>query len=153
MTHEQKARDLFSKGANCSQAVFAAFADELGMDTETALKLSSSFGGGMGRMREVCGACSGMFMVAGLVHGYSDLSDNEAKKAHYALIQKMAQEFRSENGSIVCRELLSGIHPDTSSTPTPRTPDFYKKRPCAEYVACAVRITENEFPELRNAIK
>jgi len=107
------------------------------------MKLASSFGGGMGRMREVCGACSGMFMVAGLLKGYSDMKADDEKKEHYALIQKLAEEFKKENGSIVCRELLDGIeNNDSSPNPSKRTQAYYKKRPCAEYVADAARIME-----------
>ncbi len=145
MTHAQKAVNLFCGGYNCAQAVFAAFCDLTGLDEKTALILSSSFGGGMGRMREVCGAVSGMFMVVGLLYGYSDPKDAAAKKEHYALIQRMASEFREENGSIICRELLSG--PDSSPTPTARTDEFYKKRPCTELVAVCANITDRIIAE------
>lgn len=137
--YRKKAEDLFLKGYNCAQAVFCAFADEIGIEEEMALKLSSSFGGGMGRMREVCGAVSGMFMVLGALEGYSLPDDNIAKKELYSKVQKLAAEFKQENGSIICRELLGeGI----SSTPTPteRTESFYKKRPCKEYVGMAAEI-------------
>ena len=126
MSHSEKAVALFKSGYNCAQAVFVAFSDVTGLDEKTALMLSSSFGGGMGRMREVCGAVSGMFMVAGQLYGYASPTDNVAKKEHYALIQRMAAKFREENGSIICRELL-GIDSD-GATPTKRTDEFYKKR-------------------------
>ncbi len=137
--YRKKAESLFLEGYNCAQAVFCAFAEEMGIKEETALKISSSFGGGMGRMREVCGAVSGMFMVLGALEGYSSPDDNAAKKELYAKVQKLAAEFRNENGSIICRELLGeGI----SSTPMPteRTVEFYKKRPCKEYVGIATEI-------------
>lgn len=147
MSKGTEAEKLFKEGYNCSQAVIGAFCDELNLDRETAFKIASSFGGGMGRMREVCGAVSGMFMVAGLKLGYTDPTDNDAKKAHYALIQKMAKKFKEENGAIVCRELL-GETADTGSTPTPRTENFYKKRPCGEYVRIAADIAEAVINEM-----
>ena len=100
------AEKYFKEGANCSQAVLAAFADELGITEEFAMRLASGFGGGMGRMREVCGAVSGMILVANILCGNGDKSDKKAKDAHYALIQKLAGKFREQNGSIICRELL-----------------------------------------------
>ena len=139
--YEERARELFLSGYNCSQAVLGAFAQELSMPLDMALRLSSSFGGGMGRLREVCGAVSGMFMVAGLKYGYSDTSDHAAKTAHYTLIQSLAKKFSEENGSIICRELL-GIDTKGADSPVPseRTQGYYKKRPCAELVAQAAGI-------------
>lgn len=132
----EKAKTLFHEGYNCAQAVFAAFSDVTGVDFETSLKLSSGFGGGMGRMREVCGAVSGMFMVLGAIEGYTSPTDNAVKMELYAKVQNLAGKFKAENGTIICRELLEG---NVSSTPNPteRTPEFYKKRPCAEYVEIA----------------
>ena len=142
MNHEEKALGLFLGGCNCAQAVFAAFCDVTGTDEETALRLSSSFGGGIGRMREVCGAVSGMAMVLGLVAGYSDAKDARAKSEHYALVQRLAGRFREQNGSIVCRELLSlPAGPDAPDSP-PRDEKFYINRPCAEYVKSAARILD-----------
>lgn len=145
MSHAEKAKALFKQGYNCSQAVYLAFCDVTGMDEKTALMLSSSFGGGMGRMREVCGAVSGMFMVAGQLYGYSDPNDRNAKAEHYALIQRMAAKFREKNGSIICRELL-GTN-DSAPNPTERTDRFYKKRPCAELVAMCAEITDGIIAE------
>ena len=145
MSHAEKAQALFKQGYNCSQAVYLAFCDVTGMDEKTALMLSSSFGGGMGRMREVCGAVSGMFMVAGQLYGYSDPNDRNAKAEHYALIQRMAAKFREKNGSIICRELL-GTN-DSAPNPTERTDRFYKKRPCAELVAMCAEITDGIIAE------
>ena len=145
MTHADKAEALFKEGYNCSQAVVVAFCDVTKMDEKTALALSSSFGGGMGRLREVCGAVSGMFMVAGLLYGYTSLTDNEKKKAHYALIQAMAQKFKDKTGSIICRELLDG--PDNSPNPTLRTAEFYKKRPCSELVRICADIVDQVIAE------
>ena len=140
----EKAKKLFKDGYNCSQAVLGAFCEDIGLDFETAVKLSSSFGGGMGRMREVCGAVSGMFMAAGLKYGYSSPEDIEGKTRHYKLIQQMAEEFRNKNGSIICRELLGRQESETSShVPSARTKEYYKKRPCAELVEDAAEIFEN----------
>lgn len=145
MTHADKAEALFKEGYNCSQAVVVAFCDVTKMDEKTALSLSSSFGGGMGRLREVCGAVSGMFMVAGLLYGYTSPTDNEHKKSHYALIQAMAQKFKDKTGSIICRELLGG--PDNSPNPTLRTAEFYKKRPCSELVRICADIVDQVIAE------
>lgn len=143
--HKQKAEMLFKQGYNCSQAVLLAFCDELNMDKETAARLASSFGGGIGRMREVCGAVSGMCMVAGLCKGYSDPKDMEGKKRHYSLIQKMANEFKEKNSSIICRELLGLSAGADSPSPSPRTALYYKKRPCAELVGIAAEIAAKEL--------
>lgn len=142
--YEEKAKALFREGYNCSQAVLLAFEDVTGLDTRAAATLASSFGGGMGRMREVCGAVTGMFMVAGLLWGYDDPEAKQPKTDHYALIQSLAGEFREECGSIVCRDLLGG-NADTGSVPTDRTTEFYKKRPCVELVGLAARILEKRL--------
>ncbi len=141
------AEDLFLQGYNCSQAVLAAFSDETGLDRDTALKLSSSFGGGMGRMREVCGAVSAMFMVAGMKYGYSDPKDSSAKAEHYKLIQKLAEKFKEENRSIVCKELLGLSNGPDSPVPEGRTPSYYKKRPCVELVKSAAKIMSDYLEE------
>ena len=135
----EKAKTLFVEGYNCAQAVFGAFNDVTGIDFETSLKLSSGFGGGMGRMREVCGAVSGMFMVLNAVEGYTSPTDNVAKMELYAKVQKLAEKFKETNGSIVCREIVKD---NVTSTPAPteRNAEFYKKRPCAEYVEMAADI-------------
>ena len=109
MTHAEKAEAYFRQGYNCAQSVLLAFGDMTGLDDETALRVSSSFGGGLGRLREVCGAVSGACMVLGLVKGYTDPDDREGKRAQYRLVQEFAERFREQNGSIVCRELLSGV--------------------------------------------
>lgn len=148
MTRPEKAKQLFLSGYNCSQAVVGAFIDDFAIDFDTAMKLSSSFGGGMGRMREVCGAVSGAFMMAGLKCGYCDPCDKAAKSAHYALIQKIAADFKQQNGSIICRELLEGVGCNgkcQGSVPEDRTAAYYKKRPCAELVYIAAKIVEDEL--------
>ena len=131
----EKAKDLFKKGYNCSQAVLGAWCEELEMDFDTAMKLSQSFGGGMGRLREVCGACTGAFMVLGLKFGTADAADGQAKKELYEIVQKFAERFKEENGSgsIVCRDLL-GLTGASVSKPAERTDEYYKKRPCVELV-------------------
>jgi C_GCAxxG_C_C family probable redox protein len=140
--YAKKAEELFKNGCNCSQAVLLAFSDVTGLDEETSLKLASSFGGGMGRMREVCGAVSGALMVLGIAKGYSDLSDNNAKKEHYALVQEFARRFKEENGSIICRELLEGVKVEEGNEPEKRTDSYYKKRPCGELCYTAAKITK-----------
>ncbi len=139
--YAEKAENLFAEGYNCSQAVLLAFADECGLPNDVAARLTSSFGGGMGRLREVCGAVSGMFMVAGLCQGYDDPKAKTEKAAHYAKIQSLAADFAAENGSIICRELL-GLHQSGASVPIPeaRTEAYYKKRPCKALVGDAARI-------------
>lgn len=136
----ERAMELFKQGYNCSQSVFGAFCEECDMDFETALKLSSSFGGGMGRLREVCGAVSGMFMVAGIKYGYSDPKDIQSKAKHYKRIQELAEQFKEKNGSIVCRELLGLSTQKESYIPEERTSEYYKKRPCAEIIGDAAEI-------------
>ena len=140
--HGEKAKQLFMEGYNCSQAVLGAFCEECGMDFATAMKLSSSFGGGMGRLREVCGAVSGMFMVAGMLYGYDDPKGQADKTKHYERIQELAEKFRKENGSIVCRELLGLTEKKSEPKPEERTGEYYKKRPCAEMVKMAAEIME-----------
>ena len=141
MNHGEYAAELFLKGYNCAQAIAVAYCDLTGLTPEFAAKLSSSFGGGMGRLREVCGAVSGMFMVAGILYGYDSPNDNTAKKNHYALIQELAAAFRGRTGSIVCRELLG--NPPSDPNPTPRTAEFYKKRPCAYMVKTAGNVLDD----------
>ena len=142
MDRELKAVELFVEGYNCAQAVVIAYSDRIGMDEKTCAKLSSSFGGGMGRMREVCGAVSGMFMVAGLLYGYDENSPKEAKAEHYELIRNLADQFRAKTGSILCRELLDK-KAIVGGLPEERTPEYYKSRPCAYLVGLAAEITEN----------
>lgn len=148
MTKHELAMQNFKNGYNCAQSVLLAFSDELCLDPETLKMISSPFGGGMGRMREVCGAVSGMLMVTGLKCGYSDPQATDEKAKLYSLVQKLAGEFKEKNGSIICRELL-GV-PDSSPSPEKRTAEYYKKRPCVELVGDAAGIIENylqnEFP-------
>jgi len=143
-TKSDKAKELFKSGYNCSQSVLGVFCEELGMDFETAMRISLPFGGGMGRMREVCGTVSGMFMVAGLMLGDKDPA---SKAEMYKKIQDLANRFKERNGSIICRELLEGIESSKSPIPSERTELYYKKRPCVELVGDAVEIFENYIKE------
>ena len=140
MDREYYAAKLFMEGYNCAQAVIMAFADLIGMEEKQCAKLSSSFGGGMGRMREVCGAVSGMLMVAGMLYGYDGPEEGQIKKEHYGRVQELAEQFRAEAGSIICREILK--NPPSDPSPTPRTEEFYLQRPCVRMVTLAVRAME-----------
>ncbi|MGE4384451.1 MAG: C-GCAxxG-C-C family protein [Endomicrobiaceae bacterium] len=151
MKKSENAKKLFEQGYNCAQAVFCAFCEDEGISFKTGLKLSSSFGGGMGRLREVCGAVSGMFLAAGIIYGYDSNDDKQAKTMHYKLIQKLAEKFKEENGSIICRDLLGLNRQKDSYVPEDRTKEYYKKRPCAELVAFAAEILENYIEEKKKS--
>ena len=146
--HEELAGKYFTDGYNCAQAVFAAFHEEMGMTESQALKISSAFGGGMGRLREVCGAVSGMFMVLGTLHGYDNAKDDAAKKELYSRVQALAGEFKEEYKTISCRELL-GVDGAEKPEPSPRNAEYYEKRPCLAFVRSAARIL-SEFLEKFN---
>lgn len=137
------AKSYFEQGYNCSQAVALAFADEIGMDSNMIARLTGGFGGGMGRMREVCGTVSGTAFVLSALYGYSHPTDTDAKAQLYADVQKVAGEFKEENGSVVCRELL-GLTKSGFDNPQPekRTDKYYKKRPCGELVKMSADILE-----------
>ena len=166
--YAEKAVALFKEGFNCSQSVFGAFAEDYNLDQDLAMRIAASFGGGMGRMREVCGAVSGMLLVAGLETGAVVGSDREKKAENYAEVQALAEQFRAQNGSIICRELLGldkaggsetgGSETGDSETggsetggsgmshvPEERTEAYYRKRPCAELVKCAAEILEKRY--------
>lgn len=147
MTHGEKAEALFRRGYNCAQSVLLAFGDMTGLDERTAAALSSSFGGGLGRLREVCGAVSGAAMVLGLLRGYVDPDDREAKKAHYRLIREFAERFRAEQGSIICRELLSGVPKTDGGDPEERTSGYYQKRPCPALCRRAAELVDGLLDE------
>jgi len=140
--HSQRAMELFKQGYSCSQSIVGAFCDDIDLDFETAVKLSSSFGGGMGRLREVCGAVTGMFMVVGLKYGYTDPNDASGKAKHYELVQSLARKFNENNGSIICRELLGLKAEGESFIPEERTAQYYEKRPCVFLVGDAAEILE-----------
>ena len=156
----EKSKRLFKEGGyNCCQAVVLAYNDLFGIDDKTAAALSSGFGGGMGRMREVCGSVSGMILLAGLIKPATDPSDKASRTGNYALVQEVAGEFKAMNGSIICKELLgltggpvvagNDIHgiPE-SPVPSDRTPEYYKKRPCEELVGISARIIGEKIKSL-----
>ena len=139
MEHMTKAAELFESGYNCAQSVMVAFSDATGLTPAQSAKMLSAFGGGMGRMREVCGAVSGMFGVVSLLYGY-DSPDPASQKALYAIVQELAEKFRREAGSIICREILN--NPPSDPKPTPRTAAFYQMRPCTRMVALAATLLD-----------
>lgn len=149
--YADKAKRLFESGYNCAQAVFCAFEDVTGMDHETAAKVASSFGGGLGRMREVCGTVSGAAMVLGMVYGGYGPGDQDSKVAHYHIVQDFCARFTAENGSIICRELLAGKTVKPGNDPEARTPEYYKKRPCSELVWLSAKIVAEMLAERENA--
>lgn len=138
----------FRAGYNCAQSVYMAYADLFELDSTLAATISAPFGGGMGRLREVCGACSGMFLVAGLAVPAANPKDREAKAANYKLVQELAAEFKAENGSYICRELLGLTCHTDSPTPEVRTEAYYKKRPCAQLVRIAAEIVGRKLAAL-----
>ena len=143
---QERARQYFLQGYNCSQSVFLAFADDYGINKDLALRLSASFGGGIGRMRETCGALCGAALVAGLETGQTAPGDNTAKQHNYHTVQQIAEEFRKRNGSTRCADLLK-IRRDTPVTDVPdeRTAEYYRTRPCLRMVESAVEILEEVF--------
>ena len=141
-THADRAEALFRQGYNCSQSVFAAFADVVGMSVEEAAQLASPFGAGFGKLREVCGAVSGMTMLAGKLKGYSDPKAREEKVELYKLIQKMCAEFEEKEGSIICRELLGLEKGEDLGEPAVRTEEYYRSRPCVGACRTAAEIAE-----------
>ena len=145
--HVERARELFCQGYNCAQAVLCAFGDVTGLDRDAAARLASSFGGGLGRLREVCGAVSSAAIVLGIARGYDDPTDPEAKKNHYRLIQDFAERFTEANGSIICRELLSGVEATIGGAPEVRTEAYYAARPCPNLVASAAQLLDRMLDE------
>ena len=145
MDRIERAANLFTQGYNCSQSVAIAFSDLTGLDVESSAKLASSFGAGMGCLREVCGAVSGMFLVLGILYGYSDPEDVQGKREHYAAVQQLAEKFRAEAGSIICPEILK--NQAANPTPSLRTEEYYAKRPCARMVMLAASILDSYIRE------
>lgn len=139
---QENAMNFFLEGYNCTQSVVLAFEDLLPIDRENLMKVACSFGGGMGRLREVCGSVSGMFVVLGLLYGYDGPEKGEVKAEHYARIQEVAHAFEEKHGSIVCRELLGLSVKHDTPTPEARTNEYYKKRPCKEIIGEATLILE-----------
>jgi len=148
MTRKEKAMQSFLEGYNCSQSIILAFEDMLTVDKEIALQIASPFGGGMGRLREVCGSVSGMFMVLGYLHGYHEPENFTGKKKLYEHVQELANRYEKANGSIICRELLGLKVQRESATPEERTEEYYKKRPCAQKIGSAAEILEQYLREL-----
>lgn len=140
MKNSEKAVNLFTDGYNCAQAVFGAFADDLGFDESTALKIASPFGGGFGRLREVCGAVSGMLMAFGYLYGYDTAETGDIKMAHYQQTRELCNKFKEQNGSIICREILKTA--EVGGTPEKRTQQYYNERPCVRCVRTACEILE-----------
>ncbi|MCR4687101.1 MAG: C-GCAxxG-C-C family protein [Lachnospiraceae bacterium] len=147
MTRREMAMANFMKGYNCSQSVVLAFADMLPVNEADLLKMASSFGGGMGRLREVCGSVSGMFIVIGLLYGYDGPETGPVKAEHYKRVQELAHRFEEKHGSIVCRELLGLNVKREAPTPEARTKEYYKKRPCPEIIGDAAEILEEYIKE------
>ncbi|MBO4735606.1 MAG: C_GCAxxG_C_C family protein [Paludibacteraceae bacterium] len=146
----EKAVALFNSGFNCSQSVVAAFADMYGFTEEQALRMSASFGAGMGRMRETCGAVCGMFLLAGLECGQTDPKDAASKTFNYKVVQELAAKIKEQNGSIRCADLLGQLkEKKTTHVPEARTAEYYAKRPCPRMVECAARIWVEKLKELR----
>lgn len=143
--YSEKAVNSFRNGYNCAQSVLLTFAGKIGLTDDEALRLASSFGGGMGRLREVCGAVSAMFMIAGFLKGYTEPDNDIAKADHYKLIQDLATEFKSKHGTIICRELLGLDGTEFSPVPSVRTDEYYKERPCEEFIRCVAMIVEEEL--------
>ena len=142
MSRGDKAYELFMSGYNCTQSVVGAFADLIGMDFDKAVKFGSGFGGGVGRLREVCGTFSGAVIVIDMLYGYSDPKNVKAKAELYARIQELAAEFRKDNGSLICKELLGLSRPEGSPVPEARTAEYYKKRPCPELCRYSANMVE-----------
>ncbi len=142
MDHGELAKNYFLEGYNCAQSVFLAFHEELGLDKDQAAQMISAFGGGMGRLREVCGTVSGMLMAAGMLYGYSDLGYFVGLAELYQRVQDLAGQFREKNGSIICRDLLGLDYEKDQPIPSKRTAEYYAKRPCANLAADAARILE-----------
>ncbi len=131
----------FESGYNCAQSVFLTYYDLFDLDFETAKKMSVSFGGGMGRMREVCGTVSAMAMLAGFKYPVTDPADQEARTRNYGMVQKMGSLFKESFDTIICRDLLPAAEAaKTNAAPSLRTAEYYSSRPCGRYVAKAAEI-------------
>ena len=146
LKNSEKAVSLFTDGYNCAQAVFGAFADDIGFDKATALKIAAPFGGGFGRQREVCGAVSGMLMAFGYLRGYETPETGEIKMEHYEQTRALCDAFKVLNGSIICRDILKNA--EVGGTPSPRTPEYYKERPCDRCVRTASEILEEYIKDI-----
>lgn len=148
MNHPQEALRLFKEGYNCSQSVFCAFRDLTGYETGAALRLSAPFGGGMGRLREVCGAMSGALLVLGILHGYDEADNIDIKQEHYRYVQKFAHEFENRFGALRCRDILKNTAVTPGVRPESRTEEFYDHRPCLRIVEGASEILDELLAEI-----
>ena len=148
--HSEQAVKLYYEGYSCAQSMLLTFSDETGLSRELSLRISSSFGGGMGRLREVCGAVTGMFMICGILYGYTDITDTSLKAAHYARVQELGLEFKKRYSTFICRELLDldVLHDDP--TPEERTSEYYKKRKCSLYIEAAAEILDEFIERQKN---
>ena len=144
----EKAVQTFESGFGCAQSVFSTYADLFGIDRQTAMNLTNSMGGGISRLREVCGTVSALALLTGLAEGDVDPQDLKAREKVYQRTRELLAKFEEENGSLVCRELLGILGREKAARPSERTPEYYKKRPCAKFVACAARIVEEELLQL-----
>ncbi|HPG92329.1 MAG TPA: C-GCAxxG-C-C family protein [Clostridia bacterium] len=151
--YEKKALENFKKGYNCAQSVTLAFADKLNVDSDTALKISSSFGGGVGRMREICGALSGAYIVMGMLNGYSDPIDDETKTNLYISVQSFAEKFKKENGSLLCRDLLGVQYEPISPIPEKRTEKYYHNRSCEKFVGHSAKLLADYIKNMEETKK
>lgn len=142
MNKADSAEELFRMGYNCSQSVYAAFAEDLGMSVEEAAKRASPFGAGFGKLREVCGAVSGMVLVLGDLCGYQDPTDAAGKQALYALVQRLCGSFEKSEGSLICRELLGLAKGEDLAEPAVRTEEYYQSRPCVGACRRAAELLE-----------
>lgn len=147
MTREEKGMQFFTQGYSCAQSVCLAFSDMVDLPEKTIAKIASSFGGGMGRLREVCGCVTGMFIIAGLLYGYDSPDTGDIKTEHYARVQKLASDFSDLNGTIVCRNLLGLSVQKEEPKPSERTTEYYKKRPCMQLVGNAIKILSKYIDE------
>lgn len=142
MTEKERAVELFLEGFNCSQSVFCAFCHRFDIDEDTAKRISAGLGGGVGRMRDVCGAVSASAMVLGSVCSATEGDDAESKKKNYELVGEFAERFKKIHGSVICREILenNAVKTDNTATPEGRTADYYKNRPCLKVIEDAAEI-------------
>lgn len=147
ISRKEQAVEAFLSGCNCAQAVFAAYGDLFGIDRQTAMNLTNAMGGGISRLREVCGTVSAIALLTGLAEGAVDPGDLKARERVYQRTRDLLARFEEENGSLLCRELLGKTGPDMSAQPSERTPEYYKKRPCARFVASAAQIIEENLME------
>lgn len=148
MTHGEKAEALFYRGYNCAQAVFCAYADDLGLERATAARLVSPLGGGMGRLREVCGTVSGALLVIGQLYGYGTPETGAPKARLYAIEQEFARRFTEANGSYICRDLLGLSAGSSAPTPEARTAEYYQKRPCPALCKCAADLLDGLIADI-----